>query len=65
VLRGVILLRLTIGEEDEIEDINVRLKHHNMALNGTTCNDRTSWNNKMRVSEEKKMNGKRIKYKRN
>jgi hypothetical protein len=41
-LRRVLLLRLTNGEEDGLEDINVRFKRHNMALNGAACYDETS-----------------------
>jgi hypothetical protein len=42
----VFLLWLTNGKEDGLEDINVKLKRHNMALNGAPCNDETFWNNK-------------------
>jgi hypothetical protein len=34
VLRGVFLLKLKNGEEDGLKDVDVRLKRHNMALNG-------------------------------
>ena len=46
-LRGVLLLRLTNREEDGLEDIKIRLKRHNMALNEAACSDGTSQNNKM------------------
>ena len=56
-LRGVLLLRLTNREEDGLEDIKIRLKRHNMALNEAACSDGTSQNNKMRIGEDKEMNG--------
>jgi hypothetical protein len=58
MLRRVLLLRLTNGEEDGLKDINVRLKRQNMALNGAPCYDKTSSNNKMSKGEDKKMNRK-------
>ena len=41
-LKGVFLLRLANREEDGLENINVRLKRHNMMLNGAACYDGTS-----------------------
>jgi hypothetical protein len=58
MLRSVFLLRLTNEEEDGLENIDVRLKCHNMVLNGATCNDETSYNNEMRIGEDKERNGK-------
>ena len=58
MLRSVFLLRLTNGEEDGLEDVDVRLKRHNMALTEAACNDGTSYNNKIQIGEDKEMNGK-------
>lgn len=38
---GVLLLSLTHGGEETLEDGNVRFKHHNMALNAEESNDET------------------------
>jgi hypothetical protein len=56
-LRRVVLLRLTNGEEDGLEDINVRFKRHNMPLNGAACYDGISLKKKMRKGEDKKLSG--------
>ena len=56
MLRNVFLFKLTHAEEGQLVDVNSQLKHHNMALNGVACNDKTSLNNEMREGEE--MNGK-------
>jgi hypothetical protein len=44
LLGGVLLLRLTHGEDEKLEDVDVRLEHHNMALNGAASNDKTPYN---------------------
>ena len=38
LLGSVLMLRLIHGEE-RLEDVDVRLQRHNMALNGTASND--------------------------
>ena len=42
MVRRVVLLKFTKRKDDGLEDINVGLKRHNMALNGAACNDGTS-----------------------
>jgi hypothetical protein len=64
VLGGVFLLRLTNAEEDGFEDINIRVKRHNMALNGATGYDGTSYNKRLRIVGDKKMHVRQAKYER-
>jgi hypothetical protein len=42
VLKRVLLVTLTNGEDDGLEDIKVQLERHNMALNGSACNNEIS-----------------------
>ena len=39
LLESVHVLRLTHGEEERLEDVDVRFERHNMALNGAASND--------------------------